>query len=506
MTVDKPRSKSHSWRRFATVTAVAASAVLVTAYAASGGASAAGGPAAGGSAGRSPASRASASQTTTLERAASERAASERAASDRAASDRAASDRAASDRAASERAASDRAASDRAASERATAGRAKAAGAAFRKVSYRGYTFEVPGSWRVIDLVGGQRTCVRFDRHVVYLGQPASNESCPSMLVGTTEAVLIQPAPRSTALSSVEDPVAKQITVTAPNIKVTATYDGHRAQIREILASASLPAPVAEMPDPAPVRAGSSEPRLSAKLGNYHGLGFDACTAPSAAYMSAWRGQSSYRAIGVYIGGSDRACAQPNLTAGWIRSLAGAGWHFLPMYVGPQAEFGQLGRHPGHQGRAAANDAVVQAERLGFGPGTPLYYDMEAYAPGQAHAALAFLSSWTTRLHELGYSSGVYGSSGAGIGYLAAQYSTHKYDLPDVVFDALWNGERNTADSVFGSGKWIDHRRVHQFAGNVVQSYGGDTIEIDQDWLNVRLPASASSARRTHHVVGQDAS
>jgi hypothetical protein len=433
-----------------------------------------------GPAGRASASRVTASQTATLERATSERATSERATSERATAGRGGAARAASHRAAA-------------------AGRA-----ALRKVSYRGYTFEVPGSWRVIDLVGGQPTCVRFDQHVIYLGQPASNESCPSMLVGTTEAVLIQPAPRSTALSSVEDPVAKQITVTAPNIRVTATYDGHRAQIREILASASLPAPVAEMPDP--VRAGTGELRLSAKLGNYHGLGFDACTAPSASYMSAWRGQSPYRAIGVYIGGSNRACAQPNLTAGWIQSQARAGWHFLPMYVGPQAEFGQLGRHPGHQGRAAADDAVVQAERLGFGPGTPLYYDMEAYAPGQAHAALAFLSSWTTRLHELGYSSGVYGSSGAGIGYMAAQYSTHKYDLPDVVFDALWNGEQNTADSILGSGKWTDHRRVHQFAGNVVQSYGGDTIEIDQDWLNVRLPASASSGRRAHHVVAADAS
>lgn len=392
---------------------------------------------------------------------------------------------------------------------RAPAGRQAAALAASKKVSYRGYTFEVPGSWQVVNLAAGEQTCVRFDRHVIYLGQPASNQSCPSLLVGATEAVLIQPGPRSITISSVDDPVGKQITVTAPNIKVTATYDGHRGQIRKILASAALPGPVVDMPRPVRVSARAGL-YLSPKLGNYHGFGFDACAAPSASYLSSWRRLSPYRAVGIYIGGSDRACAQPNLTAGWIRAEAADGWHFMPMYVGPQAEFGQLGQHPGHQGRAAANDAAVQAERLDLGPGTPLYYDMEAYGSGQAHAALAFLSSWTSRLHALGYSSGVYGSSGSGVSYLAGQYFTRKYALPDVVFDALWNGRANTADPVFGPGEWTD-RRVHQYAGNAVQSYGGDAMEIDQDFLNVMLSARASPARHVRRTgdaghVRQDAS
>jgi Domain of unknown function (DUF1906) len=458
MTADKPRAQWHSWRTLATVTGAAALALPVAIYASSGGTPGGGGPA-----GRRTASSAAASHR----------------------------------------------APARAPSARVTADNVAASAAATsKKVAYRGYTFQVPASWRVVHLAAGARTCVRFDRHVIYLGQPGSNESCPSLLVGTTESVLVQPGPQSATLSSVEDPVAKEITVTAPNIKVTATYDGHRSQISRILASAALPAPVVDIPTPVKASAlGSANAglSLSASVANYHGLGFDACTAPSAAYMTAWRRSSSYRAIGVYIGGSDRACAQPNLTAAWIRGEAAAGWHFLPMYVGPQAEFGQLGSHPGEQGRAAANDAAMQAERLGFGPGTPLYYDMEAYAPSQAPAALAFLSSWTTRLHELGFSSGVYGSSGAGIGYLVQQYHTHKYDLPDVIFDALWNGERNTRDSVFGFEEWILHRRAHQFAGNVVRSYGGDTIEIDQDWLNVKLPAKKASARHASHVR-QDAS
>jgi hypothetical protein len=74
----------------------------------------------------------------------------------------------------------------------------------------------------------------------------------------------------------------------------------------------------------------------------------------------------------------------------------------MPMYVGPQAEFGELGVHPGHQGRAAANDAVARAERLGLGAGTPLYYDMESYPPGETGKALRFLSAWTSRIQALG--------------------------------------------------------------------------------------------------------
>jgi hypothetical protein len=387
--------------------------------------------------------------------------------------------------------------------------------ATLRLVSYRGYSFEVPSSWPVIDLNGSQKTCVRFNTHAVYLGDPASNQSCSSLLVGTTEALLIQPGPASSTRSSVEDPVARLITVTAPRIEVTATFDTHRSQVDRILASASLPAPVVDTPDPAAAATVAAGPApvpstaftavltslmlpaetettaataLSAKVANYKGLGFDACTAPSAAYMSTWRRRSPYRAVGVYIGGSDEACAQPNLTHQWLATRAAGGWHFMPMYVGPQAEFGELGVHPGHQGRAAANDAVTRAERLGFGAGTPIYYDMEAYPAGDNLKVLRFLSSWTSRIQALGYKSGVYSSSSAAVAALARQYSTHKFALPNVIFDALWNGAENTADPVLKAKEWANHHRVHQFSGNVVQSYGGDAMNIDQDYLNVELP------------------
>jgi hypothetical protein len=413
--------------------------------------------------------------------------------------------------------------------------------ATVKLVSYRGYSFKVPRSWPVIHLGGSAQTCVRFNMHAVYVGDPASNQSCPSLLVGTTEAILIQPGSASPPRSSVEDPVARQITATAPGIEVTATFDTDPSQVDRILASASLPAPVVSDPNPAAaatmaaVRPGGPAPVPSApfsmvltsltpqvrtetaaatslpeKVANYRGLGFDACAAPSTGYMKAWLRKSPYRAVGVYIGGSDEACAQPNLTRKWLATEAAAGWHFMPMYVGPQAEFGELGVHPGHQGRAAANDAVTQAERLGFGAGTPLYYDMEAYPPGENGKAMRFLSSWTSRIRALGYSSGIYSSSSSAVASLARAYSTHRYAQPNVIFDALWNGAKNTADPVIKAKDWAHHHRVHQFAGNIAQSYGGDTMNIDQDYLNVKLSGSdppsyvddASTAHVFHRRTG----
>jgi Domain of unknown function (DUF1906) len=413
-------------------------------------------------------------------------------------------------------------------------GRASVGSAAsLKQVSYLGYRFTVPKSWPVINVSTHKQTCVRFDEHVVYLGGPGRNQSCPSWLIGTTEAMLIQPG-AAAKRSSVEDPVARQITVTARRIRIIATFDNDPTVIYRILASAGLPAPVIRVPRPPSAGAKGSRaararpagdssrpqaqslarkatrvtapggPDLPAKVTSYHGLGFDSCTAPSAAYMRAWRRRSPYRAIGVYIGGADRACYQPNLTRGWLRREAAAGWRFLPMYVGPQAEFGQL-HAPTRQGIAAATNAVVQAERYGFPPRTPLYYDMEAYPARDTGAALRFLSAWTTTLHLLGYRSGVYSSSASGVQDLARQYFRARFTVPDVIYDALWNGRRNTSDpGVLRAGQWADHQRVHQYSGNVRQRFGGDAIDIDQDYLNVRLPAPAGTSQASPAVTQLD--
>jgi Domain of unknown function (DUF1906) len=372
------------------------------------------------------------------------------------------------------------------------AGGSGTAQGASKTVTYLGYSFAVPASWPVVHVTA--TTCVRFDRHALYLGAPGSNQDCPTGLLGTTEAILAQPAPgRVAAASAAEDPVAHRITAVSHRIEVTATYGTDPGLITGILASASLPAPTASRAAPGQVPTNAAlrlaEPAAAAadvpaSATSFTGEGFDACAAPSAAYMSAWHSKSPYGAVGIYIGGAERACAQPNLTAAWVTQQAAAGWRFLPIYVGPQAEFGQI-TTPASQAVAAAQDAVTQAAALGLGPGTAIYYDMEAYPAAQEKNALAFMSAWTTELHAEGYKSGIYGSSASGVTDLVANFT--KDAMPDVIWDALWNGDANTADPAIPATDWANNDRAHQFNGGNDETYGGDTIDVDQDYLDVSL-------------------
>src|ERR1022692_4851596 len=315
-----------------------------------------------------------------------------------------------------------------------------------RPVSYGGYTFQVPGGWAVIDLAHHRRQCPEFNRHVVYLGVPGPDPACPSALIGTTEALLVQPSAPRAAVRAVENPVDRLITVVTRRITITATYGAHREQIEAILASASLPVPTQSGTAQSgagqsgagqfgTVQSGTVQPNtaqsvptpIPASATNYTGQGFDTCAAPSSSVMQTVLQNSPYRAVGIYIGGSDRACGQVNLSAAWVSGEASAGWHFLPLYVGPQASFGEL-TSPASQAVSAAEDAVNEARLLGFGLRTLIYYDMEAYSPGLTPAALTFFSSWTRELHALGYRSGIY------IFFLAATTDQiYTFSLPDAL-------------------------------------------------------------------------
>jgi hypothetical protein len=361
------------------------------------------------------------------------------------------------------------------------------------QVIYRGYTFRVPAGWPVIRLDGHASTCVRFDRHAVYLGAPAAGQACPAAAVGATAALLVQPAAPGGRARAVDNPVARRISVSAPLITVTASYGAgrrSRSLIRAILASASLPAPLTQRPArPAEVTFGPAA--LHAWASSYTGRAFDTCAAPSSQAMTAWREFSRFQGIGIYIGGGDRACAQPNLTAAWVRQQAAAGWRFIPLYVGPQLSFGEV-TSPVTQAASAARDAAAQAARLGLGPGTPLYYDMEAYPPRDTARALSFFTAWTRALHAEGYRSGIYSSSLSGVRDLARNVTNPAYAMPDVIYDAWWNGAADTADPVIPPGAWTGHRRVHQYSGSVIRRFGGFTISIDRDYMDVQLAARSS--------------
>ncbi|HEX6782452.1 MAG TPA: DUF1906 domain-containing protein [Solirubrobacterales bacterium] len=325
---------------------------------------------------------------------------------------------------------------------------ALAAGAGARTVHFDGRAVPVPAGWAIIRLDQHSRTCVRLDRRAVYLGTPSSQQRCPAEAIGRRRAILVEP----------------------------------RSSGRPF----ALPA--------APRRA-----TASAGGAVFTGLGFDACAAPSSRSMAAWE-DSPYRAVGVYIGGVNRACSQPNLTASWVAQQTEAGWHLIPTYVGLQAPTSACSScakltssQATAQGVAAALDAVEEAGAVAMGPGSPIYFDMESYSQTSSATAatLAFLEAWTEKLHSLGYVSGVYSSSASGIEDLAGQVGSG-YVLPDDLWIANWNGQQDTADPVVPASAWSPHRRIHQYRGGHNETYGGVTINIDNNYVDGETVGSAT--------------
>jgi hypothetical protein len=234
--------------------------------------------------------------------------------------------------------------------------------------------------------------------------------------------------------------------------------------------------------------------------GTYQGEGFDACSAPSSATMRAWAA-SPYRAVGIYFGGNNRACAQPNLTAAWVTEQRTAGWHLMPIYLGPQASCTTstkpnriINSQATAQGRAAADDAAVQAAAIGLPADSVLIYDMEAYRTDDAACragVLAFLSAWTKRLHDHAYASGFYSSMGSGVADQITNYNAAGYARPDHLDFARWDGVATVSDAAIPSHFWAPHRRIKQYRGDHDETWGGVTINIDNDYLDVApLPAT----------------
>ena len=234
--------------------------------------------------------------------------------------------------------------------------------------------------------------------------------------------------------------------------------------------------------------------------GTFTGEGFDACTAPSSATMNAWAA-SPYRALGIYFGGSNRACLQPNLTAAWVTQQTAAGWHLIPIYLDKQASC-TLSTKPNRidntqaaaQGRVAAQDAVVQARAIGLARESVLTYDMEAYRTDDAACragVVAFISAWTARLHDYGYLSGFYSSMNSGIADMVANYNVAGFVRPDYVDFARWDQISTVSDAAIPATYWSPKRRIKQYRGDHVETWGGVAINIDNDVLDVApLPAT----------------
>lgn len=245
---------------------------------------------------------------------------------------------------------------------------------------------------------------------------------------------------------------------------------------------------------------------------SWTGFAFDTCTAPSNRVMDRWLRTSPFLGVGVYIGGSMRACAQPNLTRRWVHRQREHGWQLLPIWVGPQASCaryrhrisprrGARGLYPvaRTQGIRSARGAKAAARSLGIPKGSTLWYDLEAFSARNKdcrRSSLRFLSAWTNELHRAGFRSGVYSSVSAAIVALHGA-SPRRFSLPDDIWFA-WANRR--PDSHLGhwvrKPRWSRSRRVHQFALDDVAAYGGRRLSIDRNFVSLGRGSRAPERAR----------
>jgi hypothetical protein len=233
----------------------------------------------------------------------------------------------------------------------------------------------------------------------------------------------------------------------------------------------------------------------------FTGYGFETCTAPSVAALTAWAA-SPYRAVGIYLGGANRACKDGNLSSTWVATTLSLGWSLLPLYVGLQAPcVSQSGlakissnlTTAASQGTAAADDAVSKATGFGLPAGSPLYLDVEGYATNNlacTKSVQSFVGGWVGELRALGYVAGVYGSAASTIRDIAQLGSL----VPDAAWIANWNG----VEGVFGDPHvsdtlWANHQRVHQYKGGHAETWGGVKLNVDDDYVDGPVVGGAAA-------------
>ena len=242
--------------------------------------------------------------------------------------------------------------------------------------------------------------------------------------------------------------------------------------------------------------------------GSFTGYGFDACVAPAQNVMDQWNLRSPYSAIGIYISGRSRYCGdkkQPNLSRAWVQQNANNGWRFMPIHVGYQApcfknnpksrvqkyRMSTTVSTARMQARSDGSEAIAASIKYGLPKGSTLYLDIEWYPRTNRvcdNVALEFIDSWTEKLHRLGYKSGLYSSGSAAIASVNAARRGNRagFTYPDNMWIAWTNKIANVDGGPYlDDSLWNKHQRIHQYYNGVNQTYGGYTLNIDKDFLDV---------------------
>lgn len=244
---------------------------------------------------------------------------------------------------------------------------------------------------------------------------------------------------------------------------------------------------------------------------NLTGYGADSCAAPSTSAMSAFWNNTPFSYWGVYIGGSSRGCAQPNLTASWVSTVVGQGWDLLPIWVGPQNPCGSgfssyFSTDPNTaygQGKQEAIAAYHAWKGISADSNVPIEYDLEGVS-GETDqcrtAARSFINGWVEQMHVApAQPAGVYSSACGGN---MADFATIA-NKPDFIDAADWDNDPNVNNiSCIPGSDWTGLKRHKQYQGDHDATYNGVTINIDSRCSNGPVYGVADHTSTTHGCVG----
>jgi hypothetical protein len=202
--------------------------------------------------------------------------------------------------------------------------------------------------------------------------------------------------------------------------------------------------------------------------------GFDTSCYPGDAAMQTWKHCSPYSFVGYYL----KAPCHPNTE--WMGKRAridSMGWGVVVIYVGRQSQGPCSGTPPDRAtGVADAQDALAKTASEGFPPQTIVYLDVEPmdHIP---QAQIEYINGWLSPFCDARFLPGIYCHVRN-----ANQLKGAIRDFPSEQV-AFWvsGGGHFVAGTSRPANSGISFARIWQGAFNQTRSFGGVSIEIDEN-------------------------
>ena len=245
--------------------------------------------------------------------------------------------------------------------------------------------------------------------------------------------------------------------------------------------------------------------------GNFTGYGFDQCLAPTQKAMNRWLKNSPFLAVGIYISGDSRGLPRASPTSprpgsrpssrragGCCRSPSARRRPAAPRFPrydddetirptrGPNGGYPT----PGRQGSRGGGKPSWPPPALGIVPGSTLWYDLEGFDHTRRdcrESALAFLSAWTNRCTPSATSP----ASTPAPGPASRCSTTRRVNRPAALHAARPDLDRPLGRRgqhqhvVHPQRRWHPAGRMKQYQGGHNETWGGVTINIDRNFLDL---------------------